>query len=452
LNAACLASREGPWHPTQSIDRERGQPSLKPLPSQWLRLVEPYRNGDWFECIELLRPVVEQFPDDLGSRLLFGVLCLATDQSARALVQFEKMLPLAVGQGDLFHALAAQKQLDRLRPEGAAHDKRFVAIHKWFSTIPTRRAKPSGAADVELTPGALLALPPAGFHRIADQAAIEDLGLASRDVDGDPEAVRVVLYGRVRWSVMPEGESSLIEVVSNPLETVALTSGLPTGVRLRLAPELPAACLKFDLALLREEQANAASGQPEGRGVAPARAAGTRGSAPARTPETPRPERPVPDPLLEPTVAASAPFERRRDTRVSVAFESRVAMLGLAGSRVAPFAGRLFNLSPSGVGLGFPRAELLPVRDVLEGSLLTVEIQLPDGDPPARLMSRVRWVQLPAQGSGPPDEMGYLGLEFILLNARDHARIQGALIAAARAGQPLDPARDPGEEPGAAAA
>ena len=421
---------------------------MKPLPSQWLRLVEPYRNGDWFECIELLRPVVEQFPDDLASRLLFSVLCLATDQPARALVQLEKMLPLAVGQGDLFHALAAQKQLDRLRPEAATHDKRFVAIHKWFSTIPTRRAKPSSGA--ELTPAALLALPPAGFHRIADQAVIEDLGLAPRDVEGDADAVRVVLYGRVRWSVMPEGESSLIEVVSSPLETVALSSGLPARVRLRLAPELPAACLTFDLALLREEQAHAASGPPEGRAAASAKSAGTRGSAAPR-PEKPRPERPVPDPVLEPTVAASAPFERRRDTRVSVAFESRVAMLGLAGSRVAPFAGRLFNLSPSGVGLGFPRAELVPLRETLEGSLLTVEIQLPDGDPPARLMSRVRWVQLAPQGGGPPDEMGYVGLEFILLNARDHARIQGALIAAARAGQPLDPARDPGDS-GAAAA
>jgi hypothetical protein len=83
----------------------------------------------------------------------------------------------------------------------------------------------------------------------------------------------------------------------------------------------------------------------------------------------------------------------------------------------------------------------MPVREMLEGSLLAVEIQLPDGEPPVRLMSRVRWVQLAGQGAGaPPDDVGYLGLEFILLNARDHARIQNALIAAARAGQPLDPA------------
>src|SRR5262249_43356586 len=118
---------------------------------------------------------------------------------------------------------------------------------------------------------------------------------------------------------------------------------------------------------------------------------------------------------------------------------------------VAPFAGRLFNLSPSGVGLGFPRAELLPVRDALEGSLLTVEIQLADGEPPVRLMSRVRWVQLSAPGTGGPAEMGYLGLEFILVNARDNARIQKALIPATLAGQPLDPSPGVGEEPGAAA-
>ena len=419
---------------------------MKPLSPQWLRIVEPYRNGDWFECIELLRPVVDQSPDDLGTRLLFGMLCLVTDQSARALVHFEKMLPLAVGQGNLFHALGAQKQLDRLRPAAPAHDKRFVAIHKWFSAIPARRADAS-----ELTPAALLALPPAGFHRVAEEAAIEDLGLEPRDLEGDAGVGRVVLYGRVRWSVVPEGESSLLEVVSNELETVALAPGLPARVRIRLAPELPSACLRFDLARLREEQAKAASGPESGHPAGHAKGA-ARGAAPARTTGTPRSARPVPGPALEPTVAASAPFERRRDSRVSVAFESRVAMLGLAGSRVAPFAGRLFSLSPSGVGLGFPRAELLPVRDALEGSLLTVEIQLPDGEPPVRLMSRVRWVQLAPQGPGQPDEMGTVGLEFVLLNARDHARIQSALIRAARAGHPLSPSSGEGAAPDAAAA
>jgi hypothetical protein len=33
--------------------------------------------------------------------------------------------------------------------------------------------------------------------------------------------------------------------------------------------------------------------------------------------------------------------------------------------------------------------------------------------------------------------MGEMGLEFVLVNAREHARIQNALIAAARAGRPF---------------
>ena len=48
--------------------------------------------------------------------------------------------------------------------------------------------------------------------------------------------------------------------------------------------------------------------------------------------------------------------------------------------------------------------------------------------------------------------MGIVGLEFILVNARDHARIQNALIARARAGQSLDPMSDADDTPGAAAA
>jgi PilZ domain-containing protein len=421
---------------------------LKPLSSQWLRLIEPYKSGEWLECIETLRPVVEQFPDDLGTRLLFGALCLATDQPARALVQFEKVLPLAVGQGALFHALAAQKQLDRLKPATAAHDKRFVAIHQWFSAIPARRTETAEGAP--LTPAALLSLPPAGFHRVADQAQIEDLGLTAREVEGNAEIARVVLYGRVRWSLVPEGESSILEVVSNELEMVTLAPGLPARVSLRLAPELPAACLRLDLALLRAERAQAGGAQ-EGRAAGPQKSVAPMSSK-HRAIEKRRALRPVPDPRLEPTVAASAPFERRRDSRVSVTFETRVALLGLAGSRVAPFAGRLVNLSPSGLGLGFPRAELMPVREALEGSLLAVELQLPDVEPPVRLMARVRWVELGTPGEGPPDEIGVVGLEFILVSARDHACIQHALIAAARAGQPLDPASGAGAEPDAAAA
>jgi hypothetical protein len=316
------------------------------------------------------------------------------------------------------------------------HEKRYVAIQQWFRAVRVRG--PRAAADAEFTPAALLALPPAGFHRVAEEAAIEDLGLEPRELEGSADAVRVVLYGRVRWSVTPEGEGSLLEVTADEGDTIALAPG--TRAPMRLAPELPTACLRFDLALLREERGK--SGPSRDRSATTPR----RESEPAHAGETPRPGRPVPNPLLEPTVAVSAPFERRRDTRVSLSFETRVAMLGLAGSRVAPFAGRLVNLSPSGLGLAFPRAELIPVRDTLDGALLAVEIQLPDGEPPLRLTSRVRWVQLAANDAGTPaEEEGVMGLEFILVGARDHVRIQAALIAAARAGQPLDSRTDADE-------
>ncbi|HEY2954544.1 MAG TPA: PilZ domain-containing protein [Candidatus Eisenbacteria bacterium] len=391
---------------------------MKPIPSHWLRLVEPYRNADWLECADILRPMVDQYPDDLGTRLLYGVLCVAADQAGLGLVQFEKLLQLSVGQNDLFRALAAQKQLDRLRPAGSVHDKRFVAIHQWFCSLATRRGHESD--DHPVPPRALLALPPAAFHRLAEQAAIDDLGMAPHDLDADSDSARIVLYGRVRWSVAPEGDSSLISVVADELEPIAVEPELASQGRLALVPELPSACLRFDLAQLRSEQENAPRTQSE-----PPPAAAPAG-------------RPVPDPLFEPTAATAPSLERRRETRASVSFKTRVAMLGLAGSRVAPFEGRLLNLSPAGLGLGFPRAELRAVREELEGSLLTVEIELGGGEP-LQLMSRVRWVQLAPQTRGAlPEDMGVLGLEFILVSARERTRIEGVLIHAARAGQPLD--------------
>jgi len=408
---------------------------VKPIPSHWLRLVEPYRKGDWLECFDLLRPLVEQYPDDLGTRLLFGSLCLATDQVGLGLVQFEKLLPLAVGQNDLFRALAAQKQLDRLRPAAAVHDKRFVAIHQWFRSLAGRRAHEARANQV--TPATLLEVPPAAFHRLAEEAVIEDLGLTPHDLDGDADVARIVLYGRVRWSVLTEGDDSMLTVVADDLETIAVEPELARQSRLKLVPELPSACVRLDLALVRAERANRPAPAPRAQPAPEAR--GTSFAAPT--------ERPVPDPLLEPTVAAAAPIERRRETRASVSFETRAAMLGLAGSRVAPFAGRLLSLSPSGVGLGFPRAALRAAREELEGSLLSIEIRLPGDEPPLRLMGRVRWVLLAPHTTGSiPEDMGVLGLEFILVSARERARIEQVLIHAARSGQALDVAA--GEEPG----
>ena len=35
---------------------------MKPLPPQWLKLVEPYRKGEWLACLEILRPLVDRNP------------------------------------------------------------------------------------------------------------------------------------------------------------------------------------------------------------------------------------------------------------------------------------------------------------------------------------------------------------------------------------------------------
>jgi hypothetical protein len=417
---------------------------VKPIPLPWLRLIPPYRKGDWHECVELLRPLVERHPDDLGSRLILASLLLRTGESGLAQVQYEKALPLAVGQNDLFRALAAQKCLDRLRPASGIHPKRFVAIHQWFSALSARSAPDEGRSAI-LTPALLLKLPPALFHRMAEESEIEEIGLEPLEIEGESDVVRVVLHGRLRWSITPDNDSTLIEVVADELEAIAVPAELALQTKLKLVPELPCACLRLRLPTLGEitpkpEPPRPAA--PKRRTPAPPSSAAAPAGAEAPDPGLPAEQpddRPVPDPVLEPLVASAAPFERRRETRVSVAFDTRVALLGVAGSRVAPFVGRLINLSPAGIGVAFSRSELRSVRELLQGALITIEVRLPGDNEPLRLAGRVRWVEVEPETPGAPDdEPGRVGLEFILLGARDRTRIQEVLIVSARSGRPLE--------------
>jgi hypothetical protein len=161
--------------------------------------------------------------------------------------------------------------------------------------------------------------------------------------------------------------------------------------------------------------------------------------APAAKPGRPVVERPGPvemgsglivppsrDPFAAPIENLGEPIERRRHPRVAASITSRIAMLRLAGSRVAPVEGEIFDLSTSGLGVRFAAAALGAHARVLLDSVVAVDLVLP-GDGDLRVAGQVRWIDEPDDG-GP-----HVGIEFVLLTEQDRRRIAGALARVAEA-------------------
>lgn len=379
--------------------------------SLWQDLFAAWREGDWTTGADLLRPVVDRFPDVLTTRFMLATLHLRADAEQLAIVQYEKLLVLAVGQGKLFHALAAQRRLDDLRPPGATHAKRFAAIQQWFRAIPARRGKnePGG----RLTPDMLLKLPPGEFSAIGESLKVDPIEGDPRTFTGPDAMLEVLLWGRVRWVLEPEGESPLPAVVAEAADTLCAPPGTQPNDRLHITPEQPSEVLSFDrpfVASLRnrihaEAQAKRAKlghrgpRKPAPEAVEPAEASGAQ---------------PSPDPAVEPLHANAFPRERRHEHRVGIDFASGVARLGLAGSRIAPFTGRLVEISPAGIGLAFPGGSLRQARRELEGSVANLYLRLPNLDEALRLGARITAIAYetagaPTGGGGDAGQRGEAG-------------------------------------------
>lgn len=132
---------------------------------------------------------------------------------------------------------------------------------------------------------------------------------------------------------------------------------------------------------------------------------------------------PTPDPFAAPIPDLGKPVERRRGSRVGVSFASRLAMLRLAATRLAPAGGTLIDLSTAGLGVRFASADLGARRGALAGAVVAIDLDLPDGQPPLRVAGQVRWIE-----ADDPGEVRF-GIEFVLLTEPDRRRIAGALAA-----------------------
>jgi hypothetical protein len=434
------------------------QPS-NPAEKFWERLLAPYQARDWPRCLRELRPVLDADEDAIVPRLICAALHRLAGQPSLALLQYETLLPLAVGQGDFLRALAAQKHLDALHPAAVSHSRRFEAMLQWFSALRTGSpaAKPPSSAE-EVTPDSLLELDPGTFTRLAEGANIESLEPNPRTLEGQQGSVRLVLFGRVQWSITRGEGIPLLEGVAHVGEAILVNPELGEDVRLVTHAEYPAEILCFnadDIALLAgprrvadsppvstlppvEEPGPAPIPEPELAIEEPGPStpatppescahepASRIESHAAGTPGSPRAPRPQPDPRFEPTLATSAPVARRRETRVSVNIDSGIARLGLEDTRVSPIDGRMLRITPIFIELAFPRSELRHLRSWLLNKCVPLRLTL-DQRTSVACVARIRWASAVTPEEAESGEEMRLELEFMPMASHDLDRIRTA--------------------------
>lgn len=438
---------------------------MKPPIRLWQDIIERYRASDWLECVRIARDAVDSHPDDLAARFLLARLHTRLGDPHLAQLQYERLLPLAVGQGDLLRALAAQKQLDLLGHGLARHAKRYAAMHQWFRSLGSkglasvRAAGPHGMRTADL-----IRLDAERFGQIAESARIEVVDLDARDIETREGVLWVALYGQVRAYIDSTTLGEMNEFTVRAGESLCCAIGRENIAGLRLIPELPTEFLALDPALLaelgiaeREHSAPALEivAEPTLDPLeatlaladlarvdlptpveAPLEASPTASlDPPAPVPVVTKragPPRPVPDPVAEPWVAMCAPLEKRAVTRIAISLEDRSALLGLAGTRVAPIRGVLHSLSAAMILIGFPREEMLPLRRALDRSVVRVQLTLA-GRVVLNLGVRMAWVDADItsrEGLGESDAI--FALEFLSVGVGDHLHIEPAVAARGR--------------------
>lgn len=376
---------------------------------QWPDIIEPYRSEAWSECARLARAHVDEDPFDLSTRALLASVLLRSRQRALALMQYERLLPLAVGQGELFRALGTQRRLDELLPAAARHPDRYRAIQDWFRALTGPAAGAAVEADGDAGPlGALLGLPPDAFSVVAEQSKVVPLDLAPQTLDDAAGVLWVVYFGRIRWTVAGPSPGGRETHSAEAGDVLHLPPGEPAARWIELEPETPCEVIRFD----------------PGLATLLGHARGGRAAAPAA--------RPRPDPTAEPLLAVGVPRDRRRETRMAVMLENRVALLGEAGTRVAPLHGTVVDVSTTGIGLQFPAAQIRGARGIRPQALVTLQVGLRDAGEALPVTGRIAWIEWHPVAPGQGTEHARIGLEFVAMSAEQRTRLVHLLDSAAR--------------------
>lgn len=384
---------------------------------EWQRLLPPYQAHQWDDCVRIVRSWLDDDPHDLSSLALLARLYAKQGSSDLARLQYERLLPMTVGQSDVLWALCTQKRLDELGTELESSRETFGAMHQWF-----RYLVPDGAVRMHSRQGeaaaALIGLPEDIFSGCADRAIMEDLGVTSRRYPATAELLWFVYYGSLRIA----GTNKLGERVQRfagagePM--VVPTGEFPDGFE--VASVIPSEVIAFEYSLVRL----LGLGVSDTAGDQAPRPIDASMYIPPRT-------RPTPDPAFEPMLAFGASRERRKETRVAVALDTRAALLGQVGTSVAPLQGTLVDLSPSGVGVAFPAAQLRNTAGLREDAVLPLKLSLRGSGDAIELSVRVAWIR---RDEDPDLGLARLGLEFVRVSPENRARLIHIIDDAARSG------------------
>lgn len=386
---------------------------LQPRCHVWTTIRALWEAADWGECIRLVKAVVDADPYDVSQRYLLALLYLKVGNQRHALTQFERLLPLCVGRGDLYRALAMQMHVDELSPAAGQQEARYGAMQRWFRSLGINsQAVREGAV---LQPLLFLSLAASGFARAAEACMIErhDPGVVERD--GAPGTLWITLIGELRcaqaardgsWEEernLEEGHFVLVDPSDTRDSRFRLEILSPTEL-LRLPGEvtcaLAAAFPLFAEALARlgptirgaqvpawrpETQAIAGSPWSERDAAAESGASGAGESGAKTEPSASalRKTSPAPRPTLR--------IERRSTQRFTVSLAGSFALLLRPGAPTNTLEGTVRDLSHGGVSLSLaPGQDGSSIRPLIN-SLALIDVAGPDGQNPLRLSGWLRW-------------------------------------------------------------
>jgi hypothetical protein len=395
---------------------------------KWHDITQPYRAEAWTECARLVRAHVDREPYDLSTRALLASLLMRARQRPLALMQYERLLPLAVGQGDLFRALATQRRLDELHAHEQRHPDRYRAIQDWFRSVAgagqgEARARRGGRTG----PGALLDLPPEAFSALAEKAQVIALDMTPLVVHEPAGVLWVVYFGDVRWTLVSGRDGTRADFAATEGDMIHLHPGPPSERWMEVAAESPCEVIQLDPELVavlgRAGAAREPAAERHGDDAAPP---APRAAAAIR--------RPRPDPVAEPTLAAGMPRDRRREARMAVILEGRMALLGEEGSRAAPLHGTVVDISSAGLGLRFPAVQIRDVRGIHPRAFVHVQVGLRSSNEVLRVSSRIAWIEWRPAAQGEEAGDAHIGLEFVAMSAEARVRLERLLDSVTRAG------------------